>query len=711
MLNSGFHGGIKQEQLQATLSRHHDPSTYDGFIVEVDAHKQKAIVAVAGAEPSGSENTNIVQVVTAPGKEFVQRFKTSVGSNFTLYSAKLLQSSAGSTFIPVTGTPVTVILSKGFTESKIISYNTINNSGSNEDKSVIYIENKPDQPARIAFLTGASNEINFTGSESFPGYKFAPVSQNPRGAHIFSTTHDKYRLLLDNVSNITPELIKEAQKVSNPAGYGIWVNDGESGNLATFGDEVHNLAKDVSSSSMGSNEPQIKSLKKVTKKLAEQNKVSVKEPSVKVVHGIVSNSVSASTESGVDTKNYQIPMFVTTLANSELKDWKSGKHFGFIKSSTYSDSFFENKESKNSNLLDELNNSSDNTFQIEKKLSASFCAAFTNLLDPFSTSFTQSLNFVFDDIQQPASSNSSKSSNSLASLIAVLRLSILQNSHSNLLREYLANKAITVYTYSEEDNKTNVIAIPNMFGFLEDSLTNNSLFSSTQKTKYAQYLLDYSTLSEDYSEYGGLISHNINYLRLIKSSKWENNDYALSNVISTGQVSNNNYASKINFRSSNTADAALSRADIDSWLFGVWSAQVRTLAQEIINLYSEFKRLTVNKNGLKNMLVLKDSRTVTLVDDIGIKKEIYVRPWDSAFVVFVMLSLFNGEMGQELANSFIASLSDVTAVTDENIQKIIEPYSKHYDYPTVDTVWNSTLLERTRFVLNLLSRNRMIVRG
>jgi hypothetical protein len=676
--------GIKHEQHKAIVGGHQGTFSMRGIIEQVDIHNQMAVIAVEGGESTANAFKNLIAVHTKEGKERIETIRESVGSNYTRFAVKIpasaAQGSGGSTAGVVPGTHVIVHFTRGLFRPTIQNYEILLNSGDNEDSSVIYIDNSSSTPS-FKILTGAG-DVNWTGNPGLAGHRFAAFSQNPEGGQVSVSSNNKYKNLLKDPTKITPQLIKEVKKPSTPSGSASWVDKNDAGNHAVFGDKVHILSKEVSKTSLGSNMPQASTIQTVTKALAEANGTDVEKPAV--------NVVSAS------KPDYAISPIISTLAKEELILYKSGLP-GFLNSIVVTDTVY-NKQSKNSEVL--------NNFTDEHALSVRLSQSMVSALLDYKS-------ILVDDVQSFINLNFSDSSlinPLLASLVFAIRLSIIKNTYSGLLNSYLESQELSVLTYDSNLNLRGYASIPNFFGlFVEEGNVANSVLNNIDLSKYPADIKAkfQNNVSRTYDD---LVSYNLFELQGKINSSWNTNNVLLSNSLKMGNGIN---TLPFLMDDSSEKEKELTKDEQSSWMFGVWSAQAAVVIQEILNAAYEFSNEVKSSKYAEDIKIVKQKRNFKVVDDSGKEITLNVGYLDSSFVIYAVLKLFSGTLGYSVASAFLTSVKEsLEASTETNLETLFRTIvTDSSQYPTVTDVWVKSLLERTKFIANTMSRFGMVVRS
>jgi hypothetical protein len=702
----GINRGVKIAQFNQTVEKHQGPSSpLKGIIKKVNVHTQTAIVAVLGGDATSTVYKNLIAIYTKNGQEKIERIKGNIGSNTVEFEVKIPPSSSGSTVAPIPGTHVDIYFTKGIFKPVIKNYTNIPDVGVNEDKSVIYIDDSSGEPS-FQIIRG-SGDIDWTSSPGVPGYKFSPFSQNPHGGQVSVALNDKYKLLLKDPQKINPKLIKKVKSTSTPAGHASWVDpETEAGHHAIFADKVHILTKDVSKVSLGSNKPNISTLESVKKSLAEESKISL-EPS----------AAKASFDKKDTFDKYAISPIVSALAKKEIEVWRTNSNLGFISASNESlmkipleVSPTSGQVSQNENFTSKIKSDTSWDYGINLKLSQSFSMAFKDFQNVFSNSTKNSIQYL---CQIPESDIAPGSGHALISLIAAIRLSLISNSYNHFIEEYLLKNLIKVTASSNLLNDSKSFNCYNFFGAPYSGISYNNFFSSLITLQsYPSYVSDSFINRVDSLSYGDLISRNLHYLR--SDSNQISVNLNVSNLCYVGH-SSDSFSDLIPFSAETntiTEEQNLPLICKKSWVFNLWTAQAMAVAQEIAAYAYEFKQLLKNSRLAGDLEILKPVKKLAIIDDSGIKKEVYISAWDTSFVVYAVLKLYNGDLGKKIADSFVSLVhSSVDATTEVKIENLIRSYIPETIFPSPSNIWETSLLERVKFVLNTLAKYGHIVRN
>jgi hypothetical protein len=253
-------------------------------------------------------------------------------------------------------------------------------------------------------------------------------------------------------------------------------------------------------------------------------------------------------------------------------------------------------------------------------------------------------------------------------------------------------------------------SIPNFFGlFVEEGNVANSVLNNIDLSKYPADIKAkfQNNVSRTYDD---LVSYNLFELQGKINSSWNTNNVLLSNSLKMGNGIN---TLPFLMDDSSEKEKELTKDEQSSWMFGVWSAQAAVVIQEILNAAYEFSNEVKSSKYAEDIKIVKQKRNFKVVDDSGKEITLNVGYLDSSFVIYAVLKLFSGTLGYSVASAFLTSVKEsLEASTETNLETLFRTIvTDSSQYPTVTDVWVKSLLERTKFIANTMSRFGMVVRS
>jgi hypothetical protein len=683
-----IHKGTVETRQNAVL-------TLRGIITQVDLDNRIVTVAVPGGDPF-SNPSSVKAYNTAPGLEGEVNLEDIglVGSGYTFYKVPLPNSSVsgfgGTTNNPVPGVHVVLNFSRGQFNPFIQSYELVVDTNKSSQHPIVIVDTDKNS---FTFVEGGKDS-GWTTVHGPAGYRFAPITQNPTGANITVTSNFNLNSLLDT-KNPNPEIIRKAMEVSTPSGFGSWVDVDGVGHHAVFGDVSHNMAKQHNLFALGSNAPIGKYLKNPMMDLMEAFGIDPmsKPPMV------------------LNTKNPQFKLSpaVTSLANTELGNWTYG-YGGFLSLTELTESFLKMPGTSGAQAKSLLSASTagDNA-GLDYSIGAAVALGVISSGTVLSKSYTE----YFENYSTVAalpfdiSSNNTNFLSALtgsgaawAALIAAIRSSLKLVPESGMLTQYLNSQTLIV------NSQTGGLVIPNLFGFCSNDVGDYGLKGNrgylSKLVMPDDYSFDPGSKTDKYT-YGDLVTYNLLEV-LSESESWSGSldnvqDLFIPNVIALPGLDSTIFSDRLYMSKGIPSNLNTTKA----WIAGLYTAQVRTLVQEILFLTSEYIQ---DSQGLSDTDILLPTTSVTLQDDRGQKHTVSSRAWSSGFIAYLMIRLFTGEAGKNLAVKVIKDYSNnPSKISHANISSLMGVYK-----PQNNTVWWDSIVSRFKFVVDFLARSKNLRR-
>lgn len=691
-MDQNFLRGLGLEQYKTVVEKKQENSTTRFGIVEsVNVLESFAIVAV----PGGDSNFNTVEVkllnISENAEEVDGETKT-VKSSFTRYRARMPEPLEP-------GTHVQITFISGRIEPVITG--TVPVLKDPVEPPTKYIAVDKDGNG-FRFLDGGSDTY-WTKQNAARGFRFAPYSQNTVGGKIVVANGFKLKKLLNSKTPSTA-VIKEALKDSTPSGVSPWVDKDGVGHVGMFGDIIHSMAKEIDVFALGSSQPVTSFLKDPLNDLVESLDINI----------------TSGTENFIfpEKPEFRVSPLVYELAVKEAFEFKS-KLKGYFSLIEQSNILYTSNSDNSKSLLTYIKNNYRATDDFKYLIAASLTAGvYTEGLTvskvggPYfpSTALVENLN-TFD----PTTDNNINCLNSLngygsawINLICALRLSILGNSQVVSLRTLLNSYQLKLYKLKDlsiktTDGNTNLIVFENLFGFNDNNYGSSIL---SEKSNFYKLSLnsEYTLSSNKNYTYGDVVHANLKEISNTSQTWLKSNNFYVPNVTALKDNSNTRFVDRLYL---NTTGIPHTENALNYAVAGGYAAQVRTLVQEILYIIKEYNTDLEAFTGRVGSPFKSSTTPLKLTDKFGNTRQVTSQLWTSSFIIYLMLRLFNGDPGKDLAQNFISLYSaKVSAISKNEFLQMLTNYQSSISDPLALKWWTTTV-ERYTFVANVLAKSQL----
>jgi len=694
-MDQNFLRGLGLEQFKTVVEKKQESSTTRFGIVEsVNVLESFAIVAV----PGGDSDFNTVEVkllnVSENAEDVVDGEVKTVKSNFTRYRARMPEPLEP-------GTHVQITFISGRIEPVITSVIPVLKDDIEPPTKYIAVDKDGNG---FRFLDGGSDTY-WTKQNAARGFRFAPYSQNAVGGKIVVANGFKLKTLL-NPKTPSSQAIKNAVKDSTPAGISPWVDKDGVGHVGMFGDIIHSLAKEIDVFALGSSQPVSSFLKDPLNDLVESLDLEVKTN--------LENFLFP------EKFEFRVSPLIYELAIKEAAEFKL-KSKGYFSVIEQSDIFYTNKTEDSKTLLNFVRTNYKPTDNFKYLIAGALTAGvYTEGLNVSkiggsyfpSTALVGNLN-SFD----PATSNNLNCLNGLngygsawINLIAALRLSLLYNSQAVGLKTLLNSYPLKLYkiknaSISTIENNVDLFIHENIFGFNDINYKESMLSDRSNFNKLAGFTgYTLSPNNKKQYTYADITHANLKEISTSAEGWLKANNFYVPNVAALKDTSGKRFLDRLYL---DTTGISHTTNSLKYGVAGGYTAQVRTLVQEILYIIKEYNSDIEAFTGRVGSPFKSNTTALKLVDKLGFSGQVVSQLWTSSFIIYLMLRLFNGQPGKELAQTFLSTYAGKTsAVSKQEFLQIFQTYLGDISDPLALKWWTTTI-ERYTFVANALAKSQV----